>query len=68
MVGEALGAWRKGLPDHGEELAEVFRHPTAIAEMQGVDLGEEAGRKIAKNARHDYTARANGVPVCTSRE
>jgi hypothetical protein len=31
--------WRKGLPDHGEELADVFRYPTAIAEIQGVDLG-----------------------------
>ncbi|MGW2964713.1 hypothetical protein ACWDGI_40525 [Streptomyces sp. NPDC001220] len=60
-AGEALTAWRKGPLDRGEELADVFRYPTAIAEMLGVDLGEAAERKIAKNARHEYTARANGV-------
>ncbi|MEV0177241.1 hypothetical protein AB0I00_39855 [Streptomyces sp. NPDC050803] len=39
-VGEAFTAWRKGLPDHGEELADVFLYLTAIAEMQGVDLDD----------------------------
>ncbi|MFJ5843230.1 MazG nucleotide pyrophosphohydrolase domain-containing protein [Streptomyces shenzhenensis] len=67
-VGEAFTAWRKGLPDHGEELADVFLYLTAIAEMQGVDLGEEVERKIAKNARREYTAGDNGVLVRTSQE
>ncbi|MFE2717886.1 hypothetical protein ACFXKI_39520 [Streptomyces mirabilis] len=40
----------------------------AIAEMQGVDLGEEVARKIEKNARREYTAGANGTLLRTSRE
>ncbi|MGX1976344.1 hypothetical protein [Streptomyces kronopolitis] len=32
-VGEAFTAWRKGLPDLGEELADVFLYLTAVAEM-----------------------------------
>ncbi|MEU6611552.1 MazG nucleotide pyrophosphohydrolase domain-containing protein [Streptomyces shenzhenensis] len=67
-VGEAFTAWRKGLPDHGEELADVFLYLTAIAEMQGVDLGEEVERKIAKNTRREYTAGDNGVLVRTSQD
>ncbi|MEU9247565.1 hypothetical protein [Streptomyces sp. NPDC048385] len=67
-VGEAFTAWRKGLPDHGEELADIFLYLTAIAEMQGVDLGEEVERKIAKNARREYTAGDNGVLVRTSQD
>lgn len=67
-VGEAFTAWRKGLPDRGEELADVFLHLVAIAEMQGVDLGEEVRRKIEKNARREYTASPDGTLLRTSRE
>ncbi|MFJ8158748.1 hypothetical protein [Streptomyces sp. NPDC094468] len=67
-VGEAFTAWRKGLPDHGEELADIFLYLTAIAEMQGVNLGDEVERKIAKNARREYTTGNNGVLVRTSQD
>ncbi|MFF0041636.1 MazG nucleotide pyrophosphohydrolase domain-containing protein [Streptomyces mirabilis] len=67
-IGEAFTAWRKGLPDRGEELADVFLYLVAIAEMQGVDLGEEVTRKIEKNARREYTAGTNGTLLRTSRE
>ncbi|WP_234350595.1 MazG nucleotide pyrophosphohydrolase domain-containing protein [Streptomyces sp. XY66] len=56
------------MPDRGEELADVFLYLVAIAEMQGVDLGEEVARKIEKNARREYTAGANGTLLRTSRE
>ncbi|MGX4688763.1 hypothetical protein [Streptomyces sp. JNUCC 63] len=67
-VGEAFTAWRKGLPDHGEELADVFLPLAAIAEMQGVDLGQEVRRKIEKNARRVYTRGDNGTLVRAGRE
>lgn len=67
-VGEAFTAWRKRLPDRGEELADVFLHLVAIAEMQGVDLGEEVRRKIEKNAQREYTAGPDGTLLRTSRE
>jgi NTP pyrophosphatase (non-canonical NTP hydrolase) len=67
-VGEAFTAWRKGLPDHGEELADVFLYLVAIAEMQGVDLSEEVKHKIEKNTRRVYGSGTNGTLVRTSRE
>ncbi|QMU70583.1 MazG-like family protein [Streptacidiphilus sp. P02-A3a] len=65
-VGEAFTAWRKGLPDLGEELADVFLYLTALAEMNGVDLASEVARKIEKNARRTYARDSRGVPVRTS--
>lgn len=50
-VGEVFTVWRKSLPDLGEALAEVFLYLTALAEMNGVDLGSEGARKIEKNTR-----------------
>jgi NTP pyrophosphatase (non-canonical NTP hydrolase) len=67
-VGEAFTAWRKGLPDHGEELADVFLYLAAIAEMQGVDLSKEVRRKIEKNARRVYARGDNGTLVRVGRE
>ena len=67
-VGEAFTAWRKGLPDHGEELADVFLYLTAIAEMQGVDLADEVRQKLAKNTRREYAPGSNGTLVRTSQE
>ena len=45
-VSEVFTAWRKGLPDLGEELADVFLYLTAVAEMNGLDLESEVTRKI----------------------
>ncbi|MCT9088909.1 hypothetical protein N4G70_08520 [Streptomyces sp. ASQP_92] len=60
-VGEAFTAWRKQLPDFGEELADAFLYLTALAEMNGVDLESEVERKIAKNRERVYARDARGV-------
>ncbi|MGW8375427.1 hypothetical protein [Streptomyces sp. ODS28] len=60
-VGEAFTAWRKGLPDRGEELADIFLYLVALAEMQGLDLAGEVIRKIEKNSRRVYVPGANGT-------
>ncbi|OKJ40012.1 MazG nucleotide pyrophosphohydrolase domain-containing protein [Streptomyces sp. CB01580] len=65
-VGEAFTAWRKGLPDLGEELADVFLYLTALAEMNGLDLDSEAARKIEKNAQRTYERNEHGTPIRTN--
>jgi NTP pyrophosphatase (non-canonical NTP hydrolase) len=65
-VGEAFTAWRKGLPDLGEELADVFLYLTALAEMNGVDLDSEVTRKIEKNTRRTYERNEHGTHIRTS--
>ncbi|KRV47623.1 hypothetical protein AQ490_06945 [Wenjunlia vitaminophila] len=60
-VGEAFTAWRKGLPDFGEELADVFLYLVAVAQMNGIDLQGEVERKIAKNRDRVYVRDARGV-------
>lgn len=62
-VGEAFTAWRKGLPDFGEELADVFLYVAALAEMNGIDLQEEVELKLAKNKARIYQRDARGVPI-----
>ncbi|MFD8144746.1 hypothetical protein [Streptomyces sp. NPDC059708] len=53
-VGEAFTAWRKGLPDAGEELADILLYLVALAEMTGVDLQDAVHRKMAINAARVY--------------
>jgi NTP pyrophosphatase (non-canonical NTP hydrolase) len=65
-IGEAFTAWRKGLPDLGEELADVFLYLTALAEMNGLDLDAEVARKIDKNAHRTYEVNEHGAMVRTS--
>jgi NTP pyrophosphatase (non-canonical NTP hydrolase) len=65
-VGEAFTAWRKGLPDFGEELADVLLYLVALAEMNGVDLDSEVARKIEKNTRRTYERNDHGTPIRTS--
>ena len=60
-VGEAFTAWRKRLPDFGEELADVLIYLAGLAEMTGIDLGGEVERKLAKNAARTYETRHDGV-------
>ncbi|MGH3620696.1 MAG: hypothetical protein ACRDQ5_02775, partial [Sciscionella sp.] len=62
-VGEAFTAWRKRFPDFGEELADVVLYVIAIAEMNGIDLDGEIGRKIEKNAARVYERNSDGVPI-----
>ncbi|MEU7240359.1 MazG nucleotide pyrophosphohydrolase domain-containing protein [Streptomyces sparsogenes] len=65
-VGEAFTAWRKRLPDLGEELADVLLYLVSLAEMNGIDLQAEVEAKLAKNTARTYEADANGVLVKTS--
>ncbi|MFD9484425.1 MazG-like family protein [Streptomyces sp. NPDC059991] len=62
-VGEAFTAWRKRLPDFGEELADVFLYLVALAEMNGVDLDDEVARKLEKNRRRAYVRDERGVLI-----
>jgi NTP pyrophosphatase (non-canonical NTP hydrolase) len=62
-VGEAFTAWRKGLPDLGEELADIVIYAMALSEMTGIDLDTEVERKIAKNRARVYARDTRGVPV-----
>ncbi|MEV5676575.1 MazG nucleotide pyrophosphohydrolase domain-containing protein [Streptomyces sp. NPDC052179] len=67
-VGEAFTAWRKRLPDIGEELADVFLYLVAVAEMNDIDLGEEVARKIDKNTHRIYERDVHGTLIRTSEE
>lgn len=62
-VGEAFTAWRKHLPDLGEELADIVIYTMALAEMAGLDLDSEVERKIAKNHARVYTRDTRGIPI-----
>ncbi|MEU3960247.1 MazG nucleotide pyrophosphohydrolase domain-containing protein [Streptomyces buecherae] len=65
-VGEAFTAWREGLPDLGEELADVFLYLTALAEMNGVGLDAVVAREIEKNTRRTYERNEHGALIRTS--
>jgi hypothetical protein len=65
-IGEAFTAWRKGLTDFGEELADVFLFLTGLAEMTGVDLAAEVERKLAINAGRSYERNGNGALIRTN--
>jgi NTP pyrophosphatase (non-canonical NTP hydrolase) len=60
-VSEAFTAWRKRLPDFGEELADILIYLAGLAEMTGVDLSAEVERKLAKNAARSYETGQDGV-------
>ncbi len=62
-VGEAFTAWRKHLPDFGEELADVAIYLMSLAEMNGIDLDTEIERKITKNEARVYERDAHGIPT-----
>ena len=62
-IGEAFTAWRKHLPDFGEELADVAIYLMSLAEMNGIDLDAEVERKIAKNTTRVYQRDAHGIPA-----
>jgi NTP pyrophosphatase (non-canonical NTP hydrolase) len=65
-VSEAFTAWRRKLPDFGEELADVLLYLAALAEMNGVDLAAEVERKLDKNERRVYERNDRGVLVRVS--
>lgn len=61
-IGEAFTAWRKHLPDLGEELADIVLYVMALSQMTGISLDNEVERKIAKNQARIYARDAHGVP------
>jgi NTP pyrophosphatase (non-canonical NTP hydrolase) len=60
-VSEAFTAWRKRLPDFGEELADVLIYLAGLAEMTGIDLSAEVENKLARNAARHYETGLDGV-------
>jgi NTP pyrophosphatase (non-canonical NTP hydrolase) len=62
-AGEAFDAWRKGLPDLDDELADVVLFAVSLAAMTGIDLQDAVERKLAKNAGRTYVTGPNGYPV-----
>lgn len=61
-LGEAFEAWLKKKPDLGEELADVAIYLMGIAEILGIDLGEEIAAKMEKNEGRKYVNK-DGVLV-----
>ncbi len=59
-LGEAYNAYRKGLEDLGDELADVAIYLYALSEMLGFDLDNEVTKKLAKNKARKYEKK-NGV-------
>ncbi|MEJ8646304.1 hypothetical protein WKI68_43745 [Streptomyces sp. MS1.HAVA.3] len=62
-VGEAFTAWRKRLPDFGEELADIVLYVAALAEMNDIDLAAEVEQKINKNQARAYERDSRGVLI-----
>jgi NTP pyrophosphatase (non-canonical NTP hydrolase) len=60
-VSEAFTAWRRGLPDFGEELADVLIYLGGLAEMTGVDLAAEVRRKLLVNEARQYRRDSRGA-------
>ena len=53
-LAEAYNAYRKKLPDLGEELADVAIYLYGISEILGFDLNEEIIKKVRKNRERKY--------------
>ena len=53
-VSEAYRAYRKKLPDLGEELADVAIYLFGLAQILGIDLEQEILRKMEKNKNRTY--------------
>jgi NTP pyrophosphatase (non-canonical NTP hydrolase) len=60
-IAEAFDAWRKGREDVGEEPADVVIYLLSLAEVTGIDLQDQIGAKMAKNAARVYQRLPNGV-------
>ncbi len=61
-IGEAFTAWRRRLPDFGEELADVLIYLAGLAQMTGIDLSAEVEHKLAKNTARSYATDTHGIP------
>ena len=63
-LAEAFRAYRKKLPDLGEELADVMFYLLSLAKMLHIDLEKEMIKKLEKNKKREYQ-KINGVNVRT---
>lgn len=63
-LSEAFRAYRKKLPDLGEELADVAIYLLGLAELLNIDLEKEIKNKVEKNKKRKYK-KVNGKLVRT---
>ncbi len=63
-LAEAFEAYRKKLPDLGEEVADVAIYLLGLAEILKIDLEDEILRKIDKNKKREYQ-KINGIVTRT---
>jgi NTP pyrophosphatase (non-canonical NTP hydrolase) len=62
-LGEAFDAWRLGLADAGEELADLAIFLLSLATMAGADLGAEVAAKLDKVVAREYVTLPSGELV-----
>lgn len=53
-LGELIHAYRKDLPDIGEEIADIAIYLIGLSEILGLDFEEELEKKVAKNNHRVY--------------
>jgi len=61
-LAEAFDAYRKKLPDLGEELADVAIYLLGLSAILNINLEEEILKKIEKNKKREYK-KISGVNV-----
>lgn len=59
-LAEAFEAYRKKLPDLGEELADVTIYLLGLAAILKIDLEDEILKKVEKNKKREYK-QINGI-------
>ena len=62
-LGEAYIAMLKKQEDVGEELADAAIYILGIAELLGINLGNEIEKKIEKNKKRVYKKNSKGVLI-----
>lgn len=63
-LAEAFTAYRKKLPDLGEELADVAIYLFGLAAILNIDLEDEILKKVEKNKKREYE-KIDGVDIRT---
>jgi len=63
-LAEAFDAYRKKLPNLGEELADVAIYLLGLSAILNINLEEEILKKVEKNKQREYK-KINGVNVRT---
>ncbi|MFA6410098.1 MAG: MazG-like family protein [Candidatus Buchananbacteria bacterium] len=61
-LAEAFSAYRKKLPDLGEELADVVIYLLGLAAILNIDLEAEILKKVEKNKKREYE-KINGANI-----